>query len=286
MNKLGLIALVVSLVTGCTNRDTSGDSADDGQFTQDDPVQGVSSDPDNDTDAPDDDTDAGTDAPDDDTDVPDDGTDTSAETTTWWYDADGDSYGDPAEWLDVADGNAPPVGYVDNSDDCDDTHDGTAPDRVEWLNGLDENCNGLVDEGCGTADVQNQICTGEDLVVLIHYFENEACITDEKAIGLQIGYMTEIDQTHWVTGGSNATVVSPVVLDANGCFGFDGDLLKVNGAGGTLWGNYLVGGCNGGNLHTYSNGAGGILSTCSMMRVYVNGDQIFPSGNDLVYIKP
>ncbi len=63
---------------------------------------------------------------------------------TWYADADGDGYGNPAV---TALGCVAPTGFVADNTDC---HDGKAhinPGMPELCNGLDDNCNGLVDEG-------------------------------------------------------------------------------------------------------------------------------------------
>jgi hypothetical protein len=66
--------------------------------------------------------------------------------TRWFPDADGDGYGDEDD-----DGTltceAPPDGSVENDDDCDDGNDTVNPDGTEVCNGLDDDCDGAVDEG-------------------------------------------------------------------------------------------------------------------------------------------
>jgi len=43
-----------------------------------------------------------------------------------------------------------PVGYVSNSSDCDDTRATVHPGGSEVCNGLDDDCDGLTDEGVTT----------------------------------------------------------------------------------------------------------------------------------------
>ena len=122
----------------------------------------------------------------------------SCTATTYYRDADGDGYGDPATPRQEC-SSAPPEGYVSNNTDCDDTkaaihpetlwyldadgdgyfagtgvknctspgtgyrymglkgggdcNDNNAainPGATELCNGVDDNCNGVVDEGCST----------------------------------------------------------------------------------------------------------------------------------------
>jgi len=64
---------------------------------------------------------------------------------TWFYDDDdGDTYGDPADRRLSCDA---PTGYVTNNDDCDDRDPDIHPGATEHCNGIDDNCNGYIDEG-------------------------------------------------------------------------------------------------------------------------------------------
>ncbi len=65
-------------------------------------------------------------------------------TTPFWADADGDSFGDAAVETQAC---AAPSGYVANTDDCDDTTAARWPGNPEVCDGLDNDCNLVVDEG-------------------------------------------------------------------------------------------------------------------------------------------
>ncbi len=62
---------------------------------------------------------------------------------TYYRDSDGDGYGDPEVYLTVC---TQPSGYVSNSDDCSDSNALVKPGSEEVCNGIDDNCNDLVDE--------------------------------------------------------------------------------------------------------------------------------------------
>lgn len=85
--------------------------------------------------------------PDDDKDSglePDSGLDTG--TCVYYYDRDGDGYGDPSSTTEDPCG-APPDGYVENSSDCDDDDPSTNPGGTEVCgNEADEDCDGVIEE--------------------------------------------------------------------------------------------------------------------------------------------
>ncbi|UCD87624.1 MAG: putative metal-binding motif-containing protein, partial [Desulfobacterales bacterium] len=62
-----------------------------------------------------------------------------------YRDADGDGYGDPSDSTTV-----PQSGYVPNAGDCDDGNANVNPGETEICNGVDDNCDGTIDEGCVT----------------------------------------------------------------------------------------------------------------------------------------
>ncbi|MCP4809355.1 MAG: hypothetical protein GY913_11745 [Proteobacteria bacterium] len=61
-----------------------------------------------------------------------------------FFDADGDGYGDPDAPVLVC---PVPTGVAENADDCDDTTADVAPGLAEVCNGVDDDCDGAVDEG-------------------------------------------------------------------------------------------------------------------------------------------
>jgi large repetitive protein len=87
-------------------------------------------------------------------------------TYTYYADVDGDTYGDVTDTeIDCA----APAGYVADDSDCDDTDSAINATAIETCDGVDNNCDGAVDEGCATfcdADADGydsaSLCGGTD----------------------------------------------------------------------------------------------------------------------------
>jgi len=78
---------------------------------------------------------------------------------TWYGDADGDGYGGDQF---LYQGCAPPPGYVDNTDDCDDVNAEAYPGAPESCGGADFNCDGVPDTGGVDNDLDGQTgCDGD-----------------------------------------------------------------------------------------------------------------------------
>ncbi|MBM76297.1 MAG: hypothetical protein CMK59_12910, partial [Proteobacteria bacterium] len=67
----------------------------------------------------------------------------------WYYDADEDGFGDPSM---VVSSCQQMVGMVQDNTDCDDSDSEHNPDTPEECNGIDDNCNGQLDEGFAELD--------------------------------------------------------------------------------------------------------------------------------------
>jgi len=72
-----------------------------------------------------------------------DGTVDEGVTTRYWRDQDGDGYGLQGDFVDVC---TQPLGYVRDKTDCDDTNDQINPGMAEACNGVDDDCDGIIDE--------------------------------------------------------------------------------------------------------------------------------------------
>ncbi|RMF45607.1 MAG: hypothetical protein D6751_06990, partial [Deltaproteobacteria bacterium] len=56
-------------------------------------------------------------------------------------------------------------GYAAESD-CDDTNPNVHPGAVELCNGIDDDCDGLVDEACGGGGATTGLCTDQEVLCL------------------------------------------------------------------------------------------------------------------------
>ena len=78
---------------------------------------------------------------------------------TYYADTDNDTYGDPNNATTAC---STPSGYVSDNTDCDDTNSAINPGATEVCDGVDNNCDGQVDEGCGGG---GPTCDGAYLVI-------------------------------------------------------------------------------------------------------------------------
>ena len=70
--------------------------------------------------------------------------DSPVDASVWYADEDSDGYGDPSDALTAC---ASTDGRVSNDDDCDDTSAGVSPADRETCDGVDQDCDGYVDDG-------------------------------------------------------------------------------------------------------------------------------------------
>ncbi|HJQ99160.1 MAG TPA: MopE-related protein [Candidatus Polarisedimenticolaceae bacterium] len=78
--------------------------------------------------------------------------------TTWYRDVDGDGYGNDAVTATACD---PPAGYSPYRGDCNDANPGIRPSATETCNGVDEDCDTLIDEPFDLDHDAHTTCAGD-----------------------------------------------------------------------------------------------------------------------------
>jgi len=120
--------------------------------------------------------------------------------TVWFLDADGDGFGSTTSQLACTQ----PVGYVTNSNDCDDNNPNAFPGAAEIpCNGIDDSCNGQIDEnnvdGCtdptacnfnAAANCDNGSCTYPTVWFLDADGDGFGSTTSQLACTQPVGYVT------------------------------------------------------------------------------------------------
>jgi hypothetical protein len=107
-------------------------------------------------------------------------TDEGLTPTTYYADADGDGFGNPAISQTTCSGA--PVGYVTNNTDCDDTNAAINPNAIEVCNAIDDDCDGIADDG---------------LTFVTYYADGDAdgfgdaTISQSTCNGAPVGYVTD-----------------------------------------------------------------------------------------------
>ena len=98
------------------------------------------------------------------------GTDPSCSETIWYQDNDGDGYGNADEKTEAC--NAP-QGYVEDNTDCDDTNDTVYPGATELCDGLDNNCDGEIDNSTTSCEEETICVDGACVTATTFYRDND-----------------------------------------------------------------------------------------------------------------
>lgn len=122
----------------------------------------------------------------------------------FYHDADGDDYGNPDDFLYAC---AAPTGYGDDYSDCDDTNPEVYPGAVEVTNGIDDNCNDLIDENVSISNVT---------MTALSVYPNPVsgfCTISSQVTGNSVIYVTDGTGRLVMSTGSNTATFT---LDLSG----------------------------------------------------------------------
>lgn len=174
---------------------------------------------------------------------------------TWYRDADGDGYGDPDQTQDSC---TQPAGYVAAGTDCNDSDIYQSPAAGEWVDGLDNDCDGLVDNNTvqfdddGDCYCEEDVCLGSVNTGCSAILAGD-CNDDDVAFGPEVE-----ERCDGVDNNCDGSVDEDTAVDAPVWYqDADGDGYAVDGASTTIQCDAPVGyggeqgDCNDGNATIY-----------------------------------
>jgi hypothetical protein len=97
---------------------------------------------------------------------------------TYYRDSDRDNYGNASDLI-TSTSQTPPEGYVEDNTDCDDSNGAVNPAATEVCNGIDDDCDGSIDEGFD----QDQDGIADCFDNCVTVFNPEQEDTDDDGIG-------------------------------------------------------------------------------------------------------
>jgi hypothetical protein len=130
---------------------------------------------------------------------------------TVYADNDNDGFGDPSTLLEVNSSCNIPANYIAFAGDCNDENPNANPDITEITNGIDDNCNGLIDENV-TCNISLSSVTGDTLIVCLESGATTGNVQLSVTGGTAPYIFSGSDSLNLTAGVYNYQVV-----DANGC---------------------------------------------------------------------
>ena len=133
----------------------------------------------------------------------------------FYQDSDSDGYGNAAVSLQAC---IAPNGYVADDSDCDDSDGGVSPAATETCNGIDDDCDGVVDEDCNPCSNGAPIASITE-GSLPDFCQGLATLTandDNPIPPLSYAWSSGLGSSQTVTVHSNGTY-SVTVTNGNGC---------------------------------------------------------------------
>jgi len=141
-------------------------------------------------------------------------------TTTYFLDNDGDGYGDSNNSVDDC---TAPTGYVVDNTDCDDNDASNYPGNTEICDGADNNCDGVVDEGCGGTPVCDDVYLVINTLTMDVYraeinINSDATINNANPVLFTAGTDIDLDPNFEVTLGTEfeARIEPCIVVPSSG----------------------------------------------------------------------